>query len=386
MQGDALKTRVNLFYIVTALFWASLYTYQPTLSPYLKSIGVGYAMIGVIGGSYGFTQMVLRIPLGILSDRLGKRKVFIIGGLAIGTISSLILFMADNAFTVLLGRSLAGVAASVWVVFTVLFASYFEREKSASRMSFLSMVNNAGQVAAMLLGGLFAIYVWDSRWFPFLMGAVVGAAGLALSFFIRENVPVRIKPPTLRALLSVAKDKNLMVMSVLAILAQIVLFGTTITFTPVVATSLQATGEQLGYLSMLGNVPRILSAFVCGILLARKTNIKRLLAASFVMLAAGSLLTPFCPNLWSLYAVSALSGFGSGLSMTTLISLCTRGIEEERRSAGMGYFQAIYGVGMFIGPVAIGIFADGLGLSWGFVFSAVVAAAGVWGSLRFVEE
>jgi len=60
----------------------SLYAYVPILSPYAESLGASYKMVGMIIGSYGFTQMLLRIPLGIISDKMGNRKLFIISGIA----------------------------------------------------------------------------------------------------------------------------------------------------------------------------------------------------------------------------------------------------------------------------------------------------------------
>ena len=65
------------------LFWFSVYTYPSFLSTYaVGTLGAGKVMAGLIVGSYGFTQMVLRIPLGIASDVLKKRKLFVMGGFA----------------------------------------------------------------------------------------------------------------------------------------------------------------------------------------------------------------------------------------------------------------------------------------------------------------
>lgn len=86
----------------------------------------------------------MRIPIGILSDRLEMRKIFICGGVLVSILSSLILYLANDPVLILAARGLAGVSASVWVVFTVLFSSCFEKGKTASRISFLNMYNNLG--------------------------------------------------------------------------------------------------------------------------------------------------------------------------------------------------------------------------------------------------
>ena len=383
-KNGALPRETAAFYAVTVLFWASLYTYQPTLSPYLVSIGVGYSMIGIIGGSYGLAQMLVRIPLGIISDRLAKRKIFIVLALLVSVVSSVILYSSENPYVILLGRSLAGVSASGWVVFTVLFSSYFDKSKTASRISYLSAFNNAGQVAAMLAGGVAAGY-FGFR-FPFAAGAGIGALGFALSFLIKENAPENKRGVKIRELVSVIKNKNLLLMSSLSIVSQFIHFGATMTFVSVVASNLGAGGDQLGYLSMTGHLPRIVSSFLCGALLARKFNVKTLFVVSYSLLIANCILIPFCAGLFQLYAVSVLSGFGNGISMTLCISLCTLKIDENKRSAAMGFFQAFYGIGMFAGPVLTGVVADALGMDSAFFFSAAVAAAGLIASVKFVKR
>lgn len=77
-----------LFIAVTLCYWCSMYTYVPILSPYLEDIRFNYALIGIVLGSYGFMQLVVRFPLGLWSDRLGRRKPFVLLGFAIQSIDN----------------------------------------------------------------------------------------------------------------------------------------------------------------------------------------------------------------------------------------------------------------------------------------------------------
>ena len=77
-----------LFSVVTVLFWFSLYAYVPQLTNYANEMGASYRLIGLIGGAYGFTQTILRIPIGIISDKLMKRKVFVLLGIICAVISA----------------------------------------------------------------------------------------------------------------------------------------------------------------------------------------------------------------------------------------------------------------------------------------------------------
>ncbi|MEH7388428.1 MFS transporter, partial [Bacillus sp. JJ1521] len=88
--------RIPLFCMVTLLFWVSMYTCVPILAAYLEHLGASYKMAGLVVGMYGLTQMLLRIPVGVISDRLHIRKIFIIFGILFSILSGIgILFIQE---------------------------------------------------------------------------------------------------------------------------------------------------------------------------------------------------------------------------------------------------------------------------------------------------
>jgi predicted MFS family arabinose efflux permease len=355
------------------------------MTPYLAGLGVGYAMIGLIGSAYGMTQVLLRIPLGIVSDRMRRRRVLISVCLFFGALSSVGFYFAENEWLIFFFRAMSGVAASAWVIMTVLFSSYFASEKAAAKTSRLTMVNNLGQATGMLVGSALAGYAGYKS--SFMLSIATGAASFILSFFIDEKAPSGEKPPpTIRETLRVGENRTLLIMSVLCSMMQIILFGSTLTFLPEVARRLGASSQALGYLSFISSIPRILSALICSFLLARTVDRRKLICSGFLLVAAATAITPFMPNLTALFAAALLCGFGIGIVQTITLVLCTAEIDESLKSTGMGFYQAIYGIGMAAGPALVGIVADRLGLVAGYIFAAVVSLAGAVITILFVSE
>jgi MFS family permease len=70
------RISIALYLTVAFLFWVSLFLYVPTLSTYVQSKVGNLAVVGVILSMYGLWQGLVRIPLGVTSDRLGRRKPF----------------------------------------------------------------------------------------------------------------------------------------------------------------------------------------------------------------------------------------------------------------------------------------------------------------------
>ncbi len=129
----------------------------PQLSNYAKELGASYKLIGLIGGSYGLTQTILRIPIGIASDKLRLRKIFIIIGIICAAISPTLVYLFPSPYTLLLARLIAGIASATWVNFTILFIGYYDSDESNKAVGLITANSKLGQLMAMFIGGFVAI-------------------------------------------------------------------------------------------------------------------------------------------------------------------------------------------------------------------------------------
>ncbi len=68
----------------------------PINSLYVESLGANYVMIGVLGAITSLTVIVFSYVWGRLSDRQSKRKLFLVGGLAVLALSSGLTAIAPN--------------------------------------------------------------------------------------------------------------------------------------------------------------------------------------------------------------------------------------------------------------------------------------------------
>ena len=175
-----------LFCIVTLMYWFSMYTYVPVLPLYAASLGASYKMIGLVIGSYGITQLLLRVPQGILSDRWRKRKLFVALAMAVSCVSALGMWLLPDVAALLFFRGLSGVAATAWVVLVVLFSSYFSEAEAPRAYGIMNSLGFFGQMAGMFIGGLVA--EWYGQTATFLLAAAGAAVGLLLSLAVRRSI------------------------------------------------------------------------------------------------------------------------------------------------------------------------------------------------------
>ena len=383
-KTDKKAKHINLFVIVTSLYWFTMYAYIPTFSPYIESLGVSYRMLGIILGSYGFTQMIIRIPLGILSDRLNKRKVFVIIGILLGILSSGGMFLFKNPYLVLLFRSMAGAAAATWVTFTVLFSSYYKEGETSKSIGIINAFTKLGQVIAMLGGGIIAQRYGQQ--YPFLLAALGGLLGLILGLGIKEKPSIEHKPLKISELLKVAGNYSLLTVSFLAIIFQLIVFATTFGFIPVVAKNLGASSFHLGLITTVTTLPAIFSSSLSGYYFTPRYGERNTIVGGFVIIALSCIVVPFISNLSILYFSQIINGFGQGIVFPILMGLSIKNVIHNKRGTAMGFFQAIYGLGMFIGPVLLGFLSDFVGMGVGFLIIGMIGFTGALLTLVFCKK
>ncbi len=382
------------------LFWFSMYTYPSFFSTYVSDrLLAPEVMTGVIVGAYGFAQMVLPIPLGIASDLTRKRKPFITLGFCTSLLACLGLVLTELLaakgalgtlahIMALIARGLSGVTAATWVSFSVLYSASYEADEIAPAVSRLMVPQYGSQIVAMLLGAQLAQRLGENAAFA------LGAAAALFGLFLMRRVPDR--PPegerlTLRSFKEVLHDRGLRVGTLLGTLFRLICWGTVLGFVPNWARDMAGfTVSELGFLSVMYLLPNTVMARLSGAYLAPRFGFRAVLTSGFVLVGAACLLYPHALSLWPMMATQALFGVGMGLILPLTLSVSIQNIPDRRRGAAMGVYQAVYGAGVFIGPVAAGwiIASQGTqaaGMALNFRVNAALSLLGALLSLALVH-
>jgi len=169
---------VGLLYLVRMLGLFSILPvfviaaeFMPGSSPFL---------LGLAMGIYGFFQSILQMPLGFLSDRVGRRKV-IIGALSIFVLGSIVAALADHIYWLILGRSLQGMGAIAGVLLA-LVSDLTRLEHRSKAMAIVGGCIGISFAVSMLIGPL--LYASSGLSGLFFLSAIVGLIGIGIVFFL----------------------------------------------------------------------------------------------------------------------------------------------------------------------------------------------------------
>ena len=143
------KSRALAVALVTAACFTDIVALGvavPVLPDMGRRLGASPAMIGLLFGSFGATMLIVSIPMGAISDRVGRRAPML-SGLAALAASTLVFAYATGLPALFTARLVQGAAdATTWVVGFALVADLFQPDER-------------GRVTGIILGGTSVAYL-----------------------------------------------------------------------------------------------------------------------------------------------------------------------------------------------------------------------------------
>jgi MFS family permease len=322
-------------------------------------------LIGLAMGVYGLTQAMLQIPLGMASDRWG-RKPIILAGLLCFVLGSLLAAWAPSVHWLIAARALQG-AGAISAAITAFVADVTRdavRTKamalvgaSIGLMFALSLVLSPVLTAHLGLGGLFGLT------------AALALAGMAVVAWVVPPEPSLHKDAGRGGLGQVLRDAGLLRMN----LGVFVLHAVQLSLWMAVPGLLERSGLPAAEHWKV-YLPTVLLSFVVmggGLFrLERRGYMRAVFLWAIAMIAAaqvGFLLLQGQPALWPLALLLCLFFIGFNTLEASQPSLTSRIAPPAHRGTALGVYNTAQSLGLFVG--------GGLG-GW---LSKVAGAPGVFG-------
>ena len=358
------------YVILGSLFWwFSLYIYDPVLPIYSKDLGSSLQFIGIIVGSYAVGQILFRIPIGYLSDRLKSRKLFSVLSGIVSFLGSSYLFISNSPNDVLIGRTITGVAAAGWVAISVYYSSFFPRNERFKSSTIILSSN----MLSVFLGTFLSGYISDliSIKTCFLLSMVAAILSSILFLFSKEKpFDAKSQFSTIQ-FISLLRNKLLICLCLIGIFIQFITFSINFSYFPIYLNELSFSDSIVGNLvafytlaSFIGTIssPRLIKRF----------GLWKIFIYSAILIGLTTLITPLFENLFLLIFLRLIGGIGGGIIFSSCMSSIVRGFQENYQASAMGIFQAVYAIGMFLGPILSGVIGSNINLESVFIFSSSV--------------
>ena len=370
----------KLLLIIVAMFWFAQYVYIPYQTPYLLSIGVATSLAGTVVGAYGLSQLLFRMPVGLMADKKGRHKPFIMIGVISAGLASLFRIFIPNGIGFLIASLFSGLASAMWISFMVLYSNYFKNNELQKSTGTIIAANNIGIFIGFMAGTIF----YDSMGMKFLcaLSTLISILATMLSLLIREP-KIDFKPVALGELIKVYLDKRLILFSLFSLIQQGILMSTCMSFTTQVAKQLGASGLEIGICSIIYILFAVLSSYFAASKFAIKYGGKLWIPIVFLCLLIYCIAIPNLSSVEQIYIAQVLAGITTGVLFSFCTSEAMKNVPPQKKSTAMGYYQAIYAIGMTLMPILTGAIADSTSMKFGFYLLGIMSLIGALGSIIF---
>lgn len=327
-----------------------LFMVLPVLTLYGQHLhGATTQTLGLALGIYGVTQALLQIPLGMLSDRFGRKPV-ICAGLLVFFAGSVLAALADDVHWLIVGRAMQGSGAIASVVLALL-ADYTREGERTKAMAIVGAVIGGSFVLAVMIGPWLASGLGLAG--PFWATAALALLSLLiLAWLPQPPAPVVHQERQWRGsqLAAVLRDRRLTPLS-LGIFCLHLTMTALFVGLPVMLTRQGVSEAHLGWvyapvmvLSFVAMAPLIMVAE------RRQWQVPVLLLAAALVWVATLVLGT---TAWIALSVVMIWLFFVGFNLieASLPSLLSRRAPTQARGTAMGLFST----GQFLGAACGGV-------------------------------
>ncbi|MFP3388338.1 MFS transporter [Brevibacillus sp. SIMBA_040] len=349
----------------------------PILPEFLKEFGAGGKTAGYLVAAFGLTQFLFSPIAGEWSDKYG-RKIMIVSGLVLFTISNLIFALAEHTWVLYLSRLIGGIGAAAMIPSMLAYVADITSEANRGKgLGLLGAAMSLGFVIGPGIGGFLAEL---GLRMPFYISAAVGAvAAIGSMLFLSESLA---KEKQLAARNDKSKKENIFIQLgtsfrssyfIMLVLIFTMTFGLAnfeVIFPLFVDAKFGYTPRDISIIITVGALAgTIVQAALIGKLITRFGE-KKLINWTFFFSAVSMVLMLLSGNFWYMLVLTVLFFTLTSImrpAINTLIS--KRAGDEQGFVAGMN--NAYMSLGNIFGPAVAGTLY-GFHLNAPYLFGAII--------------
>ncbi len=370
MSAEERKASLSLAAIF-ALRMLGLFLILPVFALYAEHLeGVTPLLIGAAIGAYGLTQAALQIPFGMLSDRIGRKPVIIIG-LLIFAVGSVVAASADTIWGIIVGRLLQG-SGAIAAAIMALAADLSREEHRTKMMATIGISIGMAFTVSLILGPMLnsAVGVPGIFW----VTALLALGGVLVVIFIvptpKESHLHRDTEPVPAQFKNVLSNPNLLRLDFGILILHMVLTALFLSF-PLMLRD-QGLAVEDHWQVYLPVMTLAMGSMVPFIIIAEKRSKMKPIFLGAISALALSLFALYlsADSFYGLIAGLFLFFTAFNLLEASLPSLISKIAPAESKGTAMGVYTSSQFIGAFLGGILGGWVHSAFGLEAVFLAAA----------------
>ena len=353
----------------------------------VNNLGASRAILGAIEGSSELTSYAFRMISGSLSDKFRKRKIFVLIGYGLSTISKPFFVIASGWLDAFIVRAVDRIGKGVRTApRDALIADSVSESISGKAFGIHRTIDQMGAIAGPLVA--FAILQTMDIQAVFLLSLIPGAiAVIILIFFVKEVAIKKLASSTtifgnIRDLLK--ENKPFVVLTIIAGIFSLGAFN--FSFILLRVSELGVDQSFIPIVYAVINVAHTIIGIPAGIL-ADKIGKEKVVLLSYGIFAISSILMVISiNNITYAYVLAGIFGLYVGISETVQRAIIPKYVPTEFRGTAYGLYSLVIGVCFFVSNITFGFIWDNYNINMAVTYSASLSLSAIIGMLVFIKS
>ncbi|HBS48338.1 TPA: MFS transporter [Candidatus Dependentiae bacterium] len=354
------KINKNIFWLSIASFLNDLSSEMiiPILPLFLKSLGAGSIAIGFVGGARDGLANILKFFGGYLSDKIGKKKIFLFWGYSISNIFKLLLAFSSSWTSALICSTSERIGKGIRTAPSDSIISQSMPNQRGKGFGFHRAFDTAGAIFGSLCA-LLLFWIWGLSFkFIIFIAAMISFLSLIPLKFVSEP-EVEKRPANFKFFVNLSKELKLFIFisTVFAFANFSYMFFILKAQTFLISTGI--VSEQLSFaivmlLYVLYNVFYSFFAYPLGIF-ADKIGQKKILIWGYLIFSLTALLTIIAKSIIAFVLVFVLYGIFCAIVNSNQRAMVSNLASKGSQASALGLFHTIVGLATLAGSVFAGV-------------------------------
>ncbi len=383
------KTSNKVIYLLSLIGFFGIFSTtiskDPVLPLFVTSLGGSATVLGIIAAFSPLAGMLCSFPVGLLSDRWGRKKLLLISGI-IFSLAPLLYLLVGNVWLLIPIRFFHGLATAILgPLAAAMIVSAYDSNKG-EKLGWYASATLFGRMLAPLLGGLIlSNWVLDgisSYKTVYFTAFVISLPVLFFILWLEKNDrldrgAVQAKHPLAlsRGLKIFVQNQRLLSTSVIQ-LAAYFSFGVLETYLPIYLAGLHISATKIGLIFSVQVLALMISQPLFG-RLADRLDQRWQIMAGMILIGLIMALIPTFSSYRIIMILSLIFGFGISMTSIAVNAYVADIAAKEVLGASMGALDSLMDVGQTFGPLLVGLMITAWSMRVGFAACLVLSIVAI---------
>lgn len=361
----------------------------------VKDLDLSRTILGAIEGSSEFVNYIFRIPSGYLSDKIGKRKILVIIGYSISTISKPFFIFVTTFVDTIVVRVTDRIGKGIRTApRDALIADSIDESNSGKAFGIHRTLDQIGAIIGPFFAFLILELFGGNFQYIFLLSIIPGIISLfILIYYVKDKLfkdngnKVRVNKITFFSnLRNLFKENKIFVYSII-IIGVFSLGAFNYSFVLLRSADLGIQQNFVPIIYSIINITHTAIGIPAGIL-SDRIGKEKVLIIGFLLFVISALFMYFSEknNIIYILSIPLIYGLYVGISETVQRALISKYVSEHNRGTAFGFYGLIIGICLLIGNVTFGFLWDNYDINIALLYSLSLSTLAIISLFIFTKN